>query len=1016
MAGARKTFVKNFENFKGLDLKTSDLTKRQDFAKQCLNAEFSEGFSVRKRKGSQIIGQVGPFTRTHTYSYQDRTTGETKQELLAINDYLWRLKYEDITCIRTAGPASTGYRVTFGNFGGVDQYKFELLENGTPVNMTHPVTGATNAYLLLGTGLEIPGSTNYTSLLDLFESIDGVPNWSLSAYPSNSGRTTSAGTAYVIPLDNPHTFATNIPLSSMYNYVAGVTRLVPIRVNVATNPAQITIQSFIDRDNNLIPMTRVNNQTIGSAAGSAAQLELGTVTGTGTGFTIRYYYWAPVPWYSSDYPTGFTTYKNENKTPFDLSYTQQGNRQTPAPHFVNAANVCYLYTGAQLTQGTGLVPAAYEFYPYKYDGISVYRSGLPQPVIQQITTTVGTVPNGVYKYKAVFEFIDAQGNIVESQPSEAFSFTISGGAKNILVWIPWLLQQKSLTDPDYTTFSVGAVATNVLTLTANKFQIGDVVAFRDVSGVPIRFVTRLITAVNLGANQITINGPAVDVGLAEPIVRNPFSGFKAGQDFNFVGAATSTTLTTNSSVGIEVGDIIFHRSSGAGLLESTRKVVSYTATTVTLDSPLTVNGEHFSLNGKIALYRTKSGGNLFYLVARYPLSGFNFLDDALLDTALGEQLIEPEIGKERDLPPRASVGCIHQGGMVYGGIWQQPNTLAWNDPISGLENAPLASNYTDVPSTITGPIVAVASENEDRLAVFKDYGYYDLPGDLLGGNFSIKTVREGDYGVSAQSSLVKVEESLIGVGPNGMVRVRDGQLSPDIGIPIGPPIYDNSNLELRQAISFIDYPRRRVICYLPSTDYVNPLIYVYDFGNGGIWFDWAYQRGLLAPSSGGAVAALPGSSVPEVFTASRQIDGSLLVGGIYKRSSNTVETLNYLDISNPITFTWRTAWEHLQDPSVSKQFLRLRIFSLYSTGEAQLYTNCTLGIQTFKNFYEAVAHMSTSVVFSTASQYQSTVKLRSDQMRAIQFVFSNNVVGESPHITGYEFVVAECYDKDDLAE
>ena len=142
----------------------------------------------------------------------------------------------------------------------------------------------------------------------------------------------------------------------------------------------------------------------------------------------------------------------------------------------------------------------------------------------------------------------------------------------------------------------------------------------------------------------------------------------------------------------------------------------------------------------------------------------------------------------------------------------------------------------------------------------------------------------------------------------------------------------------------------------------------------------------------------------------------MLLGGVYKRSDNAVEALNYLDVLEPIPFTWRTAWEHLQDPSVAKQFVRLRIFSLYSTGEAQLYTNCTLNIQTFKNFYEAVAHMSTSVVFSTSSQFQSTVKLRSDQMRAIQFVFSNNVVGESPHITGYEFVVAECYDKDDLAE
>ena len=78
-------------------------------------------------------------------------------------------------------------------------------------------------------------------------------------------------------------------------------------------------------------------------------------------------------------------------------------------------------------------------------------------------------------------------------------------------------------------------------------------------------------------------------------------------------------------------------------------------------------------------------------------------------------------------------------------------------------------------------IKMLISDTEDRLAVFKNNAYYDVPGDLDFNNFTSRAVAEGDYGISSHSSLLKVGGSLIGVGPLGFLGVSNGNLMPEIG-------------------------------------------------------------------------------------------------------------------------------------------------------------------------------------------------------------------------------------------
>jgi hypothetical protein len=147
-------------------------------------------------------------------------------------------------------------------------------------------------------------------------------------------------------------------------------------------------------------------------------------------------------------------------------------------------------------------------------------------------------------------------------------------------------------------------------------------------------------------------------------------------------------------------------------------------------------------------------------------------------------------------------------------------------------------------------------------------------------------------------------------------------------------------------------------------------------------------------------------------TGSRAVNA----GNVFRRiSAVTTESLKYSFNHQPINFSWRTAWEHLERPSSNKQFLEIRVFSLPSTYEQK--TAFTLSCQVFRNFYESVNDgVSPSFVFNGSTDFESTNKLRSLKSRAIQFLFTASGYGECPFVSGIELVVTPSYDEDDLAK
>jgi len=149
----------------------------------------------------------------------------------------------------------------------------------------------------------------------------------------------------------------------------------------------------------------------------------------------------------------------------------------------------------------------------KYDGVKLYRAGVPTPdsLTTAIAAGVGLITGNNYVYKARYVQKDAngsliEGNLITSDPPRSVT------AQNIDVTVANILAG--------TGFNTGCaivagVQSGVTTINvdngaggAHTLKVGDTAYFYK-TDIPAAYVEREVTAV--GANTITIAGPAVDV-------------------------------------------------------------------------------------------------------------------------------------------------------------------------------------------------------------------------------------------------------------------------------------------------------------------------------------------------------------------------------------------------------------------------------------------------------------------------------------------------------------------------
>lgn len=592
----------------------------------------------------------------------------------------------------------------------------------------------------------------------------------------------------------------------------------------------------------------------------------------------------------------------------------------------------------------------------KIDGQILTSTGLP-PVTLQVALGGGAL-NGIYRYKIYAKRVDAQGNIIEGKPSAVRKVTHLAGSTTL-----------TCRGPRFTDATGACTVRGGFKYTLESPAAGVSFMVDDNSAAP-------------GNNCI------FQVG--DPICFNEL--------LNNTGTFHRTVVTaidgTTTPASIQVAD-----SSGYSIENDVR----------------------MSTGLSIVVLRTVAGGNQFYKLVELASTGYGDVTytDNIADAVLSanEQYIETPTGKEHDQPPYCSLVCQHQGGLVVAGDPTKPNTVSFSSD-EGIEYFPLASTNFDIPATVSGPISAIASDTTDRLAIFKQSGYYEAVGDLPAGVFTVNVNHEGDYGITSQASIARINGQLVGLSKLGVISISQGTIDAISFSKINARLV-NQKFRFDLACGANDYVNRQYVISIPpetANDGASTTLIIDYSRKKVLTFERAYN-GYLSPGAGFAL-----------------VDGKMfhlsfeLGGGVFRRLyrfNNDSPTGNngdsFIDHIYPITYILESQPMNFGEPALTKSPKRVRIWSIPNdyvvNGWVPFNVQVDGGPTPISSYIGSGFPQGFTSVLSFANEQTDWFKDTAIPTCKAQFYilrFTTSSLRTSPFISGYEVMFLLDYEKEDF--
>lgn len=1005
---ANKIFKKNFSSdFAGIDGEMSAIEPDRNDVNRAVNLEYAVGNSLRGRVGCQVAsdsnyGFYGLFTHSYT-----RTQNEYKLKYNAASGVYPGQTPTISTTATAADGASVNKLVVLGH----GAYVLDTMDIVvTRVSGTYPFTWYTTAnsgsifFLIKANGTAIvnanigTGIGTGTTIYDLLGTIDATAELSVNRASRSvcppfaivNGNQTSSyvadtayGEIYRFTVDAGHTF---YPGDIINFKTTSSTRKLQSGFVIAVGATTI---DYVGEQESVL-----DNQVLGYMGQNAANFPIDVAQSVASGnLTISFPY---LRWIPDSDASGSIEYSNSFYHGF-TSWVVKGQDAFYAPPTATSASgnlyVARSDEPAQASEDT------YTGHLVRIDGVSVTRAGLPKPqddglgiVPITITTPGAGALTGTYKYKVFYRRVDAQGNIIESEPSAATSVTYAANYGGI--------------------------------------TLGNPIPYTFFRGYCVRSCYKY-TAETPGAGQFFY----VDDNTAAP-GRHAF--IQPGDPLVFLDNVAQKTGLWKVAFGVDVLGTV-RRAYCTGYDGST----SPSSISMSYDSSVTIpNNQEISAGLTAVVLRTAAGGNIYYVLAELPVTGYgnvSFFDnvtDAVLTA--GEQFIDAPTGKEHNPPPACSLVAQHQGGLVVARGMLTPNTVTASTA-EGLEYFPIASNSFDIPSTVSGYITAIASDTNDRLAVFKDKAYYDVVGDIDGGAFSVNVKNEGDYGVASQASIARVPEGLIGLSKLGFVVVNDGILDPYRFSALNTRLI-NQDYYFNAAVAVNDYVNRNYVCAIPNLIATGGLFpttavsFVIDYSRkaeigaygrpaGAIkTFERSYAANMdqcggitLVDDQMYHLAGLSTSSTSapptNIFRRLRRFDGDSPAGGDGDSFVDNTVAISYILESQVLNFG---------EPGLLKSPIRLRLWSVPNDYIKEGWVPFSVLVETGASPIAAYIGgsnplaTSSTVTFAADTDVFKDVKLTAARCHFYIVRFTTNTINTAPFLTGYEIMFAANYDKEDF--
>lgn len=387
-----RLLLKSFEDFQGLDLYASALTRASNRAEVLKNFQRGERASIEGRKGHKTQARAGCRYGLARYLYVDSTTGEEEEELIGIDDLAYRLKEGTLVI---DGPANS---------------TFSFLVNATTETWKADcqVSGVSIAGFPLdcGTGQE----NSPVTLATLLAAINAVAGWSAVLTP------------HAVVDGNQTATRSNITVLAGHTVTASTSQMTRMKVETTVGDVWLDINAvgattvgvFIVGAVGIAPTT-VHTVSDGAFIGvgnePATCLPLTSSTACASALTLTFEYWEEI----------FETTRASSRFGVVDGLTFGG---LPSHHnYVMRNNSDCLYIGLPFSLGIPTYPLQTpdkrKTGLYKYDGLTLSAAGLPQTKIALITSTnaLGGALSGTYKYLIRFKHVDNQGNVTYGNES-----------------------------------------------------------------------------------------------------------------------------------------------------------------------------------------------------------------------------------------------------------------------------------------------------------------------------------------------------------------------------------------------------------------------------------------------------------------------------------------------------------------------------------------------------------------------------------------------------------------------
>jgi len=891
--------------------------------------------------------------------YRTRTLTEREETLFTIGDNLYQKK-----------------RGTFViTYSGANTATLDVLPN--PTANTIDVDIKENGSSIAG----FPKSYSATDTIGtLYTDINGLSDYSVVATPIARINGNQSDTQTITVDSSPLTYKANDRIGfyhSGFNYVVW-------RWVFYTTATTIVVDSRVSVS---------DNAWLGLGAepvSNLPQIEALSLP-TGTDVTIEVPYWEGV---SNVASTECYALQQDNLPPNPGVWTErpfksdveQDVAESRNVSFVSSRDVMYFAMPFYLNDGIPdseyldgqPAPILQNSGLWKYDGLDCYLAGLPKmtkPSSIDVTNDSlgsGLTTNSTYKYRLQYVYVDYRGNEISGPLTDEIAINTSTYTNVEFVW-------SAAENPDGSVVYLG----NLLRNMAAPFPVRE-------------------------ASMNHVLAPSF---------------------------TQQTTIDVFEYHGIIPGlKVVVWDNSVKRFVE--RTVLSCTENTVTIDEPISwdIADTQFQYSTyiitpfRMRMWRTVADGSLFYFCQDVAgirafggvTAGYVRFGDGVPDAALGAPLIE--VDRQPSLFPKLKYLTNHQGLIVGSGNPDDPEAVYFEDIVS-IESSPAASsNFRVSGSTSSGAVTALASDNDDMLAVFKEDSYFNVVGDLDSLSFQVLEVSKNEFGCPSHAALVKMDNVLVFPSNNGFKAVSGGQLITDFRDRLIDDLTDNFYVQvnnqvipfededkfvIKRATAIYDPSTRQYICYIPCesgtpgflqnrTVNDNSRVFVYNRGRDSI-VKW---RLPVSMNMAGGMAI----HKDNLYWCARTYDGTRRGQVFHRRQTGT--TYDYLDNLDAISMTLRMTWDSMEAPS---DYFNAIFLKLFQFAPEQYVGAFDLSVKEYRSYDESTIYTNANRTFSTSTERQKRIKLKSGRASAISVSFTNDTAMEKPVLTGYEYEVRNPY-------